>query len=321
LRREAERHGRGSALDGGASLAGTDLGPTSRPRSAQAPTLQGTEEALAAGQPAGQADFMSVTPDDIARLLASRPPRQVPEHVVKAAKAGKGIWPLVLFGLFFGTFGMLFVWIFFPWNFVDELRLRGDSVPQVPGIVREANATNMSVNRSHVVAYRFSYTPEGGEAREAVCFAIRQNWSPGDAVTVRYLPDKPQAAVIEGAGLNQGGLAGAFTLIFPLVGYGILAGVLLFRSDPARLLREGAMAEVDVLSVEGTGMRVNNRTVYRITVSAPGRAGGGSVAVRTSHAADIDLARRHLENKQPVFVLYDPRKPAKLFFPETLLDR
>ncbi|HWA24934.1 MAG TPA: DUF3592 domain-containing protein [Lacunisphaera sp.] len=264
---------------------------------------------------------MQVTADDIARLLASRPPRQVPDHVLKAAKGGKGIWVLVLFGLFFGTFGMLFVWLFFPWNFVDELRLGGASIPQVPGIVREAKETGMSVNKARVVEYRFSYTPEGGPAREAVCYAIRQNWSPGSEVAVRYLPGKPQVALIDGANLNQGGLTGAFTIIFPLIGYGLVAGVLLFRSDPGRLLREGLMAEVDVLSIERTNMTVNDRTVYRLTVSAPGRAGSGSVAIRRTDFRDLELARRHLEQKQPVFVLYDPRKPAKMIFPEALLDK
>jgi hypothetical protein len=270
--------------------------------------------------PTCQHGAVKVTADDIAQLLASPPPRRVPAHVAKAIKGGKGVWFTVLFGLFFGSFGMIFVWIFFPWRLGDEWQLRGGGAREVSGHVREVSATSMSVNEQRVYEYRFAYTPEDGTPRSAVCFATGRDWAGGREVPVRYLPARPQVALIEGASLNQGGMFGAFTIIFPLIGYGMAIGSLVLRGNPTRLLREGAVAEVDVLSVEGTNMTVNNRPVHRITVSAPGAAGGPPVVLRRLDPADINLARRHAEQKQPLYVLYDPRKPARMVFPEALLE-
>ena len=67
---------------------------------------------------------MNVTADDIAQLLASPPPRAVPPHVQQAVQGGGcASWFLPAFGLVFGGFGMIFVVVFFPWEFVDEIRL------------------------------------------------------------------------------------------------------------------------------------------------------------------------------------------------------
>jgi hypothetical protein len=198
--------------------------------------------------PTCQHGAVKVTADDIAQLLASPPPRRVPAHVAKAIKGGKGVWFTVLFGLFFGSFGMIFVWIFFPWRLGDEWQLRGGGAREVSGHVREVSATSMSVNEQRVYEYRFAYTPEDGTPRSAVCFATGRDWAGGREVPVRYLPARPQVALIEGASLNQGGMFGAFTIIFPLIGYGMAIGSLVLRGNPTRLLREGAVAEVDVLA-------------------------------------------------------------------------
>lgn len=281
--------------------------------------MRAWDKRLAGGPRSCQHGPVKVTADDIARLLASPPPRRVPAHVAQAIKAGKSSWAMVLFGLLFGSFGMIFVWVFFPWNLGDEMNLRRDGARTATGRVQSVNQTNMEVNEQRVYEYQFAYTPEDGTPRSAVCFATGRDWPEGRDVPVRYLPDQPQVALIEGASLNQGGLFGAFTIIFPVIGYGLAFGSLALRGDPTRLLREGAVAEVDVLAVEGTNMTVNNRLVHRITVSAPGAGGGPPVVLRRLDLADIALARRQVEQKQPLYVLYDPRKPTRMIFPEALL--
>lgn len=263
---------------------------------------------------------MKVTADDIAQLLARPPPRQVPAHVTKAVKGGRSVWFLVVFGVFFGTFGMLFVWLFFPWRLWDEWLLSRDGVREASGLVNHVRKTNMSVNEAKVYEYRFSFVPQAGTAVSALCFATGRDWIEGSEVTVRYLPDRPQVALIVGASLNQGGLFGAFVIIFPLVGYGMAGIALIFRGNPTRLLREGVAAEIDVLSVEKTTMTVNDQPVYRITLSAPGETGGPPVILRRLDVADVNLATQHAQQKQPVFVLYDPRKPARMIFPEALIE-
>lgn len=215
---------------------------------------------------------------------------------------------------------MIFVWLFFPWRLWDELRLRGEAAREASGLIHRVNETNMSVNEERVYEYHFFYTPEGAAKLDANCYATGRRWSENNAVTVRYLPDRPQVAVIRGATLNQGGLFGSFVIIFPLIGYGMAIGGLAFRGNPTRLLREGFVAEVDVLSVEATTMTVNDQPVYRITLSAPGASGGPPVAIKRLDLADVNLAREHAQQKQPVFVLYDPRKPTRLLFPEALIE-
>lgn len=263
---------------------------------------------------------MKVTADDIAQLLASPPPRLVPAHVAQAVQGGGCAgWSLPLFGLVFGGFGMIFVVMFFPWRFVDDLRLAA-SDRTAPGEIRRAIPTNMSVNKTKVIEYAFAYTPADGRLREARCFTTGRRWSAGEAVTVRYLRGDPDVACVEGARLSQGGWSGVFPVVFPLVGGGIVAWFVVNRRRTGRVLREGAVAEVDVLAVTETMTQVNNQRVYRIDLSNPVQAGGPPVTVRRVRPADIALARKHAGDRQPVFILYDPNKPSRMIFPEALID-
>ena len=262
---------------------------------------------------------MKVTADDIAQLLACPPPRSVPIHVAQAARGDSKAGCTPLFGLLFGGFGMIFVVVFFPWWFLDDFQLAA-SDRTAPGEIRRVTPTNMSVNKTKVIEYAFAYTPADGQRREARCYTTGQRWTVGATVTVRYLRGSPEVACVEGARLSQGGWVGVFVLIFPLIGGGLVAWFFVGRSRTHRLLREGLVAEVDVVSVEGTNMTVNNQPVYRITLAGPALAGGQPVTVRRIRQADVDLARKHAGDKQPVFILYDPRKASRVIFPEALID-
>ncbi len=262
---------------------------------------------------------MKVTADDIAQLLASPPPRPVPAHVARAAQGGGKDGCLPWFGLLFGGFGMIFVVVFFPWRFVDDFRLAA-SDRTAPGEIRHVADTSMTINKTRVMEYTFAYTPADGRIREARCYATGRRWAVGAAVTVRYLHGSPEVACVEGARLSQGGWFGLFVLIFPLIGGGLVAGFFVGRGRTQRLLREGLVAEVDVVSVEGTTMQVNNQPVYRITLAGPVLAAGQPVTVRRIRKTDIELAQKHARDRQPVFILYDPRKASRLVFPEALLD-
>lgn len=263
---------------------------------------------------------MKVTADDIAQLLASPPPRTVPAQVQQAV-LGRGCarWSLAGFGLLFGGFGMVFVVMFFPWRFVDDFRL-ADSDCTTPGVIRRVTPTSMSVNKTKVFEYTFTYTPADERPREAHCYTTGRRWTGGEAVTVLYLRGDPDVACVEGARLSQGGWSGVFPVVFPLVGGGLFAGFMVNRRRNQRLLREGLVAEVDVLSVTETMTQVNNQRVHRIELANPVQAGGPPITVRRVRRADIDLARQHADNRQPVFVLYDSRKPSRVIFPEALID-
>ncbi len=263
---------------------------------------------------------MKVTADDIAQLLASPPPRQVPAHVQQAVQGGGcASWFLPAFGLVFGGFGMIFVVVFFPWRFVDDFRL-GASDRTTPGEIRHVTPTNMTVNKTKVMEYTFAYTPADSRPREAHCYTTGRRWSERETVTVRYLRDDPDVACVEGARLSQTGWGGVFVTVFPLTGGGLVVWFIVSRRRTRQLLRDGLVAEVDVVSVEGTNMQVNNQPVFRITLGNPAQPGGPPITMRRVKKADIDLARKHARDQQPIFIVYDPRKPSRVIFPEALIE-
>jgi hypothetical protein len=262
---------------------------------------------------------VKVTADDIARLLASAPPRQVPGDFLHAGQGGGRGWGLPLFGMVFGTFGMFFVWIFFPTQLADDWRL-DESEQTTSGIVRSATDTNMSINDEQVVEYVFAYLFSGNDAHTASCYTTGRRWQEGDQVTVRYLADQPAIARIEGGRLSKGGgLVGALVMIFPLIGYGLVAWFLVAKRRMRQLLENGRVAEVDVLAVDATRVRVNYQTVYKITLSPLPETSGEPVTIKRWANPEINLLTSHALQKQPIFVLYDPRWPRQLIFPEALI--
>jgi hypothetical protein len=258
---------------------------------------------------------VKVTADDIAQLLASPPPRAVAPHVAQAAAGGRGIWGGVVFGLLFGAFGSIFLLFFFPWRLPAELELDwlGRTAPAV--IVSQAD-TNMSVNETRVVAHRFRFTAPDGRQYTAEAYTTGPRWGEGQMVAARYLKRDPAVACLDGARLNQAGWWAGFVVIFPLAGFGMAWWALASRRRLERLLRTGAVVEVDVINVEATSVKINYQTIYKITVAAPGLAGGQPVTVKRWAKPDVNLATQRALHKQPVFVLLDPRKPKDLIFPE-----
>jgi hypothetical protein len=263
---------------------------------------------------------VKVTADDIAQLLASPPPRPVPAQVVKAARRGRASWGTALAGLFFGAFGMIFVVAFFPWRILDEWRLAGGAARTAEGVVRNAVISNMKVGGRRVMEFQFTFTPANGTAQSGACYATGSPWSAGDRVTVRYLPSDPDLACIEGARLNQAGAAGSFVILFPGVGLGMVAWFVAQRRQISRVLCEGLAAEADIQTVTATNMTVNKQRVYNIVLASPALNGGQPLTIKRLNPPDIQLAGERAEKKQPLFVLYDPRKPARLIFPEALID-
>lgn len=262
---------------------------------------------------------VKVTADDIAQLLASAPPRPVPAQVMQAARRNRAKGSTTWFGFFFGTFGLLFVGVFFPVHLWDQWHLAGGAARTVAGEITAVQDARMQVNRVRVYRYDFAYTPAGGARRVAFCYASGERWFTGEKVPVRYLPATPEVAVVDGGRLNKVGGLGFITLVFPLAGYSLAAWFVVQRRRAGRLLREGVLAEVDVVAVNPTAMRVNNRPVFEIVIAAPA-LGSQAVRLKRLDARDVDLATQRVAQKQPVFVLYDARQPSRLIFPEALIE-
>jgi hypothetical protein len=262
---------------------------------------------------------MKVTAEDIAQLLGSSP-REVPRQVKRAAMRTCARWRTAVSGMFFFGMGVLFTWAFFPWGFITEWRLSGAGAVTTPGMVRSVVDAKMKINGAKVMEYVFSYTPAGSPSREATCFTSGKKWDTGESVNVRYLTADPGLACIEGGRLSKGNWFGAIVIVFPLVGGALVGWFIMDRSRTRWLLREGQVAEVNIMSVKDTNQRVNGQTVYKIVIAGSALEGGQPITVKRINQAEVDLASDRLEKKQPVFVLYNPQRTKQMLFPEALID-
>jgi len=256
--------------------------------------------------------------DQIAALLAASPPRPVPPELLRAALGQGAPLALALFGGVFVLLGALFVYLFFPWNFYRDRQLAAADTATATGRVLAVAETSLSINKRRVVRYTFSFQPAAGAPVSGECFTTGRGWNQNARVTVRYRPENPALCCIVGARLSEGDGSVAFVLVFPAVGGGLVAWVLLARRRTRALLERGFLAEARVTAVEQTNVRVNNRYVYRITLQRTDSPEGGTFIVKQSAPGAVALAHDRREAQQPVFVLYDPANPRRALLPETL---
>ena len=118
--------------------------------------------------------------------------------------------------------------------------------------------------------------------------------------------------------MSQSGTVGLVVVFFPALGVVLVISAFVSRNRQRWLLENGAVAEAAVVSVESTAMRANRQTVYKITLQRTDPAGVATFVLRKYQPAQVDFARRRLETKQPVFVLYDPAHPRRALLPEAL---
>jgi hypothetical protein len=252
----------------------------------------------------------------LATLLAAPPPRQVPRELMQAARRQGPSWALGLFGLLFGGFGLVFVFLFFPWHFLEDWRLAG--TPTVTGRVLAVADTRISINKQRVYRYDYEYTAPGDARRRDVCYTTGRWWSAGAVVRVHYLPAQPELSCPEGARRSEGTTGSLLVLLFPAVGAGLLAWVVVARRRLRFLLERGEVGEARVESVEPTLTRINNQPLHRVTLARADATGDTRVTLRLYQPDQVQLAKDRLASKQPVFLLYDPAHPQRAVLPEAL---
>jgi hypothetical protein len=256
--------------------------------------------------------------EQLAALLASPPPRMVPREMLRAARRQTPSVALGIFGVVFGGMGLLFAWMFFPWNFYLDAQLAAADTATAAGQVLSADRTNLSINKQRVIRYEFSFPLPGGGKGRGTCFTTGQRWHGGEAARVLYRPGNPALCCLEGARLSEGSMGSLFVLVFPLVGGGLLAWMWTARRRVRALLERGSVAEARVTGVDPTSIQVNRQTVYRITLKCADLPGGGNIVLRKYVPAEVNFVRQRMATQQPVFVLYDPGNPRRALLPEAL---
>ncbi|BET65779.1 hypothetical protein ASA1KI_06970 [Opitutales bacterium ASA1] len=259
--------------------------------------------------------------DQLAALLAASPPRHVPDDLRKfALRRTAPLLPAIM-GVFFILVGVVPAWLMFPRHILDEHRIDAADAARTAGEIVAVEPTNTRINETPVVRYRFRYTPdraapEHAFEHEGVCYTTGERWSVGDRVEVRYLPDRPQLARPAEARLSESGWIGLIVLLFPLVGIALTTHVVRSRRRAARILRHGVLAEARVIAIDPTSRYVQRQRIHRITLQRTDLPAERALHLSRHQADQIARARRHLESKQPVYLLVDPQSPKHVLLPE-----
>ena len=247
-------------------------------------------------------------------FLTSPPPRRVSPAVRKRAFAGKGTIAGAIIGLIFLVIGTVLCMKFLPVRWLDEKRIEKGPSKTVMGRVVKVEDTRFKTNGSRVWKHEFVYRPEGGAEKRGEAFLSGKKWKVNAKVRVRYLASDSGIAKVEGARMEASPPWLAFVILFPLAGAGILVGAWWGRRTTLNLLENGLISSATINAVEGTLTQINGNTVHRIRMNFPE---GGEIVRKSWDDGEISTARRKKESGEPVTVLYDPRKPKRLIFPES----
>ena len=243
----------------------------------------------------------------IERLV--KPPRWVPIGTACASLTGI----VGLFGAFFFSFGMIFVWLFGAGvSPINEWRLSHSSA-RIPAVIEEVSATNSTENEVEIHKYRFGYTPGDGLPLEGHCYTTGRRWSKGDHVPAIYLPESPEVACLEGARLSAfGPWVLLFILLFPAVGLGIFIPTTISGWKKIKLLRFGEITGAEKISMSPTNTTVNDVPIMKYSFTFRDRLGraftGESRSLPTSKIGDDD--------REPV--LYLPSNPERSMLVDAL---
>ena len=149
----------------------------------------------------------------------------------------------------------------------------------------------------------FSFAVDGKE-HHGFSYATGLGLSPGSAVTVEFVPGKPDVARIQGMRTNIFGPGVLFVVIFPLIGLGVLSAGLVRGINAGRLLTRGVVTTGRLLIKESTRMNVNRRPIYQFTFTFLTSDGQSSTATARG------FAERFQETAAEQMV-YDPSRPQR----------
>ena len=257
---------------------------------------------------------MPVTIEELGRFLEQAPPRRIPASI----RRKKRQLALMLFGLFFVLFSVPFMFLFFPWRIMDELRLDLGHPALAEGTVTAVEKTKFSENNRAVYAVRFSFATADGKSVRGTSYRTGGGRKSAGRVTVEYMPDEPEVCRMRGLGLTEVGYFGGMVAIFPLIGGAMMFFAWRWTRRQRRLLRDGAFARAEVIAVEQTNMKVNNQRRYKISVGFDSPR-GETMTTYNAYGAEVGLARKRLESGDTVGILYDPSRPGRVLMVDSLL--
>lgn len=211
----------------------------------------------------------------------SPPPRHVPASLVAVLALRH---PLALVGwLLLAIGGPLAA------AFVPRTEPFGDPFAQgarrAVGRVVAVAGTSMSVNGRTVQEVTIEW-PADAPRRTAIGFADGDAPRPGTELALAWLPEDPPRVRAEGLRTHPFPAAARFVLLFPALGFALLAigGVAGWRR--ARLLRDGELVLGERTAAAATNVRINRRQVHALTYRFVDARGAERTATARSHRFD-----------------------------------
>ena len=246
------------------------------------------------------------------KMPVSRPPRTVPLSTRLVVLFGGTFSQM---GWFFFGFGMIFVWIFASkGDYTSAFVMRGnlETARAVVTAVEDTHFTQGGGKHSKgtpIYAFHYKFNT-GGTDYEGTSYHTGGIAPENDKVTVEFPAGRPGTSRIRGMRRAMFGPFVGFVFIFPAVGLAfVLPGVWRGRKNIG-LLTDGETAQGSLVKKEPTNVKVNNRTVYKLTFEFTDRNGQTRQAI-----AKTQLPEK-LEDNRLELLFYDPNNSAN----STLLD-
>ncbi|MDR2980689.1 MAG: DUF3592 domain-containing protein [Puniceicoccales bacterium] len=255
-----------------------------------------------------------ISPEELTQLLAAPAPRPVSWKLQR--RLGVGYVPLTLFGAVFFLFGLPFLYIFFPWQIVNEWRLYREGAAQTEGRIIEAKETGGSENDVSVWSYGFSFKDSSGADVSGRCYHTGEKWQNGSHVTVRYLPGNPQIACIEGARMGEFSVFAGFVIIFPVSGVAMVVISLWLLRRKLRLVKYGKLGDFLITDMQETSVRINDQPQYKITLQPVDGSVTKPIVFKLHDYVEVKFARNRHERGERVFAFFNPHKPKHALLPE-----
>lgn len=230
------------------------------------------------------------------------PPRAVPFGVRVQQVFGGVVSQL---GWCFLTVGLVFAWVFVPMADLSFLQ-GGGSWESAPARVKALRRTNATVNNRHVYAVDYEFRTPTEALYRGTAYCREDCPQEGAGVAAEFSPDRPEVSRIPGLARAVFPPFVLFVLVFPLIGAAFIAVSLVMGLGRVRLLVVGKPAAGRVVEKVPTSTRINNRTVYRMTLAFTDERGAQQRAEVRTHQPDL------LEDEARERLLYDPERPERI---------
>lgn len=213
-------------------------------------------------------------------------------------------------GWIFGGFGMVFAlgflgnadltsWIYFRGNLET-------AQGTVTAVEQTSASEGGSKHHSGTPIYRYGYKfTAAGTGYSGTSYRVGSGVKYGDKVTIEYPAGNPARSRIQGMRRAVFGAGTLFVLIFPVVGFGLVAVMIYGGWKDLNLLVNGEAALGRFTNKEYTNVKVNSRTVYKMWFEFADTRG----TVQKTFMRSSKPEKFEGEAFQQLF--YDPAKPGK----------